>query len=67
MQNDPDGSEMIDEKTQRLGKLAIAVGAGIEGGTHSAVRHASEAGITPDEIELSVYIKSENFGRCQSL
>jgi hypothetical protein len=32
MQNDPDGSEMIGEKTRRLVKLAIAVGAGIEGG-----------------------------------
>ena len=40
----------LDEKTRRLVKLAIAVGAGTEGGTHSAVRHASEAGVTAEEM-----------------
>jgi alkylhydroperoxidase/carboxymuconolactone decarboxylase family protein YurZ len=41
----------LDEKTRRLVKLAIAVGAGLEGGTHSAVRNALDAGITPEEIK----------------
>lgn len=41
----------LDEKTRRLVKLAIAVAAGTEGGTHSAVRHALEAGVTTDEME----------------
>jgi len=41
----------LDEKTRRLVKLAIAIGAGTEGGTHSAVRHALEAGVTMDEME----------------
>src|SRR5215469_9424118 len=41
----------LDEKTRRLVKLAIAVGAGTEGGTHSAVRHASEARVTAQEME----------------
>ena len=33
------------------GLLALAIGAGTEGGTHSAVRHAREAGITVKEME----------------
>jgi alkylhydroperoxidase/carboxymuconolactone decarboxylase family protein YurZ len=41
----------LDEKTRRLVKLALAIGAGTEGGTHSAVRHAREAGITVKEME----------------
>jgi alkylhydroperoxidase/carboxymuconolactone decarboxylase family protein YurZ len=40
----------LDEKTRRLVKLALAIGAGLEGGTHSAVRHAEDAGITKDEM-----------------
>lgn len=41
----------LDEKTRRLVKLALAIGAGTEGGTHSAVRHAREGGITIKEME----------------
>ena len=41
----------LDEKTRRLVKLAIAVGAGLEGGTHSAVRNALAAGVSPEEIK----------------
>ncbi len=41
----------LDDKTRRLVKLAIAVAAGLEGGTHSAVRHAKDAGITQKEME----------------
>ena len=41
----------LDEKTRRLVKLALALGAGLEGGTHSAVRNALAAGITPEEIK----------------
>jgi alkylhydroperoxidase/carboxymuconolactone decarboxylase family protein YurZ len=44
-------ADPLDEKTRRLVKLAIAVGAGLEGGTHSAVRNALAAGITPEEIK----------------
>jgi alkylhydroperoxidase/carboxymuconolactone decarboxylase family protein YurZ len=40
----------LDEKSRRLVKLALAVGAGLEGGTHSAVRNALAAGISPEEI-----------------
>jgi alkylhydroperoxidase/carboxymuconolactone decarboxylase family protein YurZ len=36
----------LDEKTRRLVKLALAIAAGTEGGTHSAVRYAKEQGIS---------------------
>lgn len=41
----------FDEKTRRLVKLALAVGAGLEGGTHSAVRQALAAEATNKEIK----------------
>jgi alkylhydroperoxidase/carboxymuconolactone decarboxylase family protein YurZ len=41
----------LDEKTRRLVKVALAIGAGVEGGTHSAVRHAKETGISNDELK----------------
>lgn len=40
----------LDEKTRRLVKLALAVGAGLEGAVHSAVRNARERGVTPEEL-----------------
>jgi 4-carboxymuconolactone decarboxylase len=41
----------LDEKTRRLVKLALSIGAGLEGGTHSAVRNALKSGITADELD----------------
>jgi len=41
----------LDEKSRRLVKLALSIGAGLEGATHSAVRNARKAGITPEEID----------------
>src|SRR5438270_13891531 len=41
----------IDEKTRRLVKLALSIGAGLEGATHSAVRAARKSGITDDEVD----------------
>ena len=52
----------LDEKTRRLVKLAIAVLAGTEGGTHSAVRHAAEAGITAQEMEHVVLLSITTIG-----
>jgi 4-carboxymuconolactone decarboxylase len=40
----------LDEKTRRLVKLALSIGAGLEGATHSAVRNAREAGVSADEM-----------------
>jgi alkylhydroperoxidase/carboxymuconolactone decarboxylase family protein YurZ len=44
------GAGPLEEKTRRLVKVALAIGAGLEGATHSAVRHAREGGATKDEI-----------------
>jgi alkylhydroperoxidase/carboxymuconolactone decarboxylase family protein YurZ len=52
----------LDEKTRRLVKLAIAIGAGLEGGTHSAVRHAAEAGITREEMHHVVLLAITTLG-----
>ncbi len=41
----------LDEKTRRLVKLALAMGAGLEGASHSAVRHAVQSGVTREEME----------------
>jgi alkylhydroperoxidase/carboxymuconolactone decarboxylase family protein YurZ len=40
----------LDERSRRLVKVALAMSSGLEGATHSAVRHASEAGITREEM-----------------
>lgn len=40
----------LDERTQRLVKLALAVGAGRQGAVHSQVRRALKAGVTADEL-----------------
>jgi len=41
----------LDEKTSRLVKLALSIGAGLEGATHSAVRNARKSGVSPEEME----------------
>lgn len=41
----------IDENTRRLVKLALAIGAGSEGATHSHSRRALEAGLSPDDLK----------------
>src|SRR5437016_6460177 len=41
----------LDEKARRLVTLALSIGAGLEGATHSAVRSARKAGITQEEID----------------
>ena len=40
----------LDEKTRRLVKVALSIGAGLEGATHSAVRNARKVGVTTEEI-----------------
>jgi 4-carboxymuconolactone decarboxylase len=52
----------LDEKTRRLVKLAIAGATGTEGGTHSAVRHAAETGVTPEEMEHVVLLSITTIG-----
>jgi alkylhydroperoxidase/carboxymuconolactone decarboxylase family protein YurZ len=41
----------LDEKSRRLVKLAMSIGAGLEGATHSAVRNARAGGVTTEEME----------------
>ncbi len=52
----------LDERTRRLVKLALAIGAGTEGGTHSAVRNALADGITSDEIKHVVVLAITTLG-----
>lgn len=40
----------LDEKTRELVKLALAIGAKLEGATHSHARRARALGCTPEEI-----------------
>jgi alkylhydroperoxidase/carboxymuconolactone decarboxylase family protein YurZ len=40
----------LEGKTLALVKLALALGSGLEGGAHSAVRKAIEAGCTREEL-----------------
>ncbi|HKU23756.1 MAG TPA: carboxymuconolactone decarboxylase family protein [Terriglobales bacterium] len=40
----------LDEKSRRLIKIALSIGAGLEGATHSGVRNARKAGVTEQEI-----------------
>ena len=40
----------LDEKTRRLVKLGIAIGARLEGAVHSHAKRAKESGISSDEI-----------------
>jgi alkylhydroperoxidase/carboxymuconolactone decarboxylase family protein YurZ len=41
----------LDERTRRFIKIALAIGAGLEGATHSAVRHAKESGASQPELD----------------
>ncbi|MDH3731656.1 MAG: carboxymuconolactone decarboxylase family protein [Acidimicrobiia bacterium] len=40
----------LDERSMRLVKLGIAIGAQSEGGVRSSVRKAVAVGVTPDEV-----------------
>jgi len=52
----------LDEKTQRLVKLAIAIGAMREGAVHSSVRKAVALGISAEEIEQVVALAAGTLG-----
>jgi 4-carboxymuconolactone decarboxylase len=41
----------LGEKSRRLVKLALSIGAGLEGATHSAVRNALQAGVSSEEMD----------------
>lgn len=57
-----EGEGPLDDKTARLIKLAIAVGAMREGAVHSASRKALQAGATPEEIYQVVAYAASTIG-----
>ncbi|MGH9940943.1 MAG: carboxymuconolactone decarboxylase family protein [Pyrinomonadaceae bacterium] len=52
----------LDERTRRLVKLALAIGAGLEGATHSALRQALAAGLMPEEIKHAAILGVTTLG-----
>jgi 4-carboxymuconolactone decarboxylase len=52
----------LDEKTGRLVKLAVAIGAMREGAVHSAVRKALASGVTQEEIEQVIALAASTVG-----
>ncbi len=52
----------LDEKTARLIKLGIAIGAMKEGSVHAAVRKALAKGVTKEEMEQIVALTAGTLG-----
>jgi alkylhydroperoxidase/carboxymuconolactone decarboxylase family protein YurZ len=52
----------LDERTARLVKLGVAMGALREGAVHAGVRKALGIGITPEEIEQVVALSAGTLG-----
>jgi 4-carboxymuconolactone decarboxylase len=52
----------LDNKSATLVKLAMAIGSGLEGATHSGVRKALEAGWTADELRHAVLLGVTTLG-----
>jgi alkylhydroperoxidase/carboxymuconolactone decarboxylase family protein YurZ len=52
----------LDERSRRLIKLAVAIGHRHEGAVHSAVRHALDSGITPEELRQAAVLSITTIG-----
>ncbi|PJF40963.1 MAG: carboxymuconolactone decarboxylase family protein [Phototrophicales bacterium] len=52
----------LDDKTRQLVKLALSVGAGLEGATHAHARRSLEMGITPEEIKHVILLAMTTLG-----
>lgn len=52
----------LDERTQRLIKLAIAIGSQKEGATHSCVRKGLSVGLSVEEMEQVVALAASTLG-----
>ena len=52
----------LDRQTQALVKLALSIGAGMEGSTHSSVRKALVAGCSEDELRHAVFLAVTTLG-----
>jgi alkylhydroperoxidase/carboxymuconolactone decarboxylase family protein YurZ len=60
--NEEGSAGPLDPKTQRLLKMAIAIGAMREGAVHSGVRKARDAGATLAEMEQVVALAASTIG-----
>ena len=60
--NEEGGDGPLDARTQRLVKLAIAIGAMREGAVHSGVRKARDAGASLAEMEQVVALAASTIG-----
>jgi 4-carboxymuconolactone decarboxylase len=56
------GAGPLDAKTQRLVKLGVAVGAGIEGDVQNLSMQALAEGTTPDELRHAVLLSVTTAG-----
>lgn len=52
----------LDAKTRQLVKLALSVGAGLEGATHAHTRRSLEMGLSPEEIKHVVLLAMTTLG-----
>lgn len=52
----------LDEKTARLVKLGVAIGAMREGAVHSSVRKAKAMGVSPEELNQVIAIAASLIG-----
>lgn len=52
----------LDPKQQRLVKLALAIGAGLEGAVHSHARRALEAGVSADALRHTALLATTTLG-----
>jgi len=52
----------LDDKTRALVKFALSAGAKLEGGAHSHIRKALEAGVTEDELRHVALLAIQTLG-----
>ena len=57
----------LDEKTARLVKLAVAIGAQQEGAVHASVRKGLAMGITREELEQVITLSAGTLGFPQTV
>jgi alkylhydroperoxidase/carboxymuconolactone decarboxylase family protein YurZ len=60
--NEECGAGPLDLRTQRLVKLAVAIGALREGAVHSGVRKAHDLGVSLEEMEQVVALAATTIG-----
>ena len=60
--NEQGAAGPLDARTQRLAKLAVAIGAMREGAVHSAVRKARDARVSLAEMEQVVALAASTIG-----